>query len=343
MTTAVADRQESGTGHDRQRSGRPSPLGQVASKYGLVGLLVAAITFFALWPRTSDTFASRANIDNLLADQTVVTVMALAIMLPFVAGCFDISAGATTAVSAVVTASVMDRFGLPVAVAVALALASGLLIGAVNGFAVARLGLNSIIFTLAMTTVLTGLLQWYTSGLSINARHSDLLIRIGSDKILGIPASTYVLVLSALVIWYLLEHTPYGRRLRATGVNGEAARLVGVDVSSTVMLSFILAGGLAAVAGIVLSARNGAANPGDGQGLLFPALAAVFLGTTAIRPGQFNVGGTVLGVFFVACCVSGLNLAGVKPWVQPVFNGAALAAAVTISTLGARHDAQRRH
>jgi ribose transport system permease protein len=315
-------------------------VGPLVSRFGLVVLLIGAIAFFSLWSRTASVFASRANLENLLSDQTVVMVMALGVMVPLVVGGFDFSVGATTGVASMVTAASIDRFGSAFLVALVVALTIGALIGAVNGVAVARLRLNPFIFTLAMSTVLTGLVQWYSNGLSINARASSTLVELGSGQLASIPIATYVLVGISALVWYVLEHTPLGRRWRAHGVNPEAAGLVGINVRATVLSAYVVAGLLGAIAGVVLAARNGAANPGDGAGILFSAIAAVFLGTTAIRPGQFNVVGTVVGVFFVASCVSGLNLAGVKPWVQPVFTGAALAIAVAISTVGLRRHAR---
>lgn len=315
---------------------RPRQRTDSIARFGLGWLLAAIFIAFSVWPKTSSVFLSRANIDNILADQTIVTMMALAFMAPMVTGALDLSVGAATSVSAVAVATSLDRFDLPVFAAIAVALGCTIAIAAINGLGTAYFGLHPAIFTLAAATALGGIVQWYTGGLSISGRSSEFLVSIGSDKWLTIPVSTYLLAGAAVLMWYLLEHTRLGRSMRAVGVNAEAARLVGIDVARTKFLAFIVWGVLAGVAGVVLVARNGAANPGDGPGMLFAALGAVFLGSTAIRPGQFNVWGTVLGVFFVACIVSGLNLAGVDPWVQPVINGASLAAAIAVSSVGMR-------
>ena len=337
MTVQLADA-PSGVAEPTEpaRVERRDPAGELVARFGLAWLLALVIVGFSVWSRTSSAFLSRANIDNILADQTIVTMMALAFMAPLITGALDLSVGAATGVSAVAVATSLDRFDLPVVVAIVIALASCMVIALVNGIGTAYLNLHPAIFTLAAATVLGGLVQWYTGGLSISGRSSGFLISVGSDTWFTIPVSTYLLAASAGAMWYLLEHTRLGRHMRAVGINPEAARLVGIDVPRTKMLAFVAWGVLAGLAGVVLVARNGASNPGDGPGMLFAALGAVFLGSTAIRPGQFNVGGTVLGVFFVACVVSGLNLAGVDPWVQPVINGASLAAAITISTVGRR-------
>lgn len=309
-------------------------------KYGLCVLFAAVVVLFSTLPSTSDVFTSRANIENLLADQTVVTLMALALMAPLIAGAFDFSVGSVTGVASVATAAAMTRFDLPFVAAILVALGIGAAIGLVNALAVTKLGLNPFIITLAVATILGGAVQWYTGGLAITALQSSTFLSLGSGDVLGVPTPAVLLVIVAVVCWYLLEHTPIGRHLRAVGANREASRLIGIDVNRTVTTAFVASGVLAALAGVLLASRNGGSNPGDGQGLLFGAIAAAFLGSTAIRPGQFNVGGTVLGVLFVAVSVSGLNIAGVDPWVQPVFNGTALAVSVTIASLGSRHARQ---
>jgi ribose transport system permease protein len=122
-------------------------------------------------------------------------------------------------------------------------------------------------------------------------------------------------------------------------VSPGAARLVGLNVDRYVWSSFVVSGGLAGVAGILLLARSGIANPQAGPGFTLAALSAAFLGATAIRPGTFNVAGTLMGVLFVAVSVNGLVLSGAADWVEPTFNGAALLGAVALSAAIARRRA----
>ena len=144
--------------------------------------------------------------------------------------------------------------------------------------------------TLGVSSVIVGLLSWYTNGESVLGTFPDQFISIGSW-----PWPLVLLSLAALLLWYLLEQTPWGRRLYAVGSNREAARLVGIDVATKVTLSFVLSGALAGFAGVVAVARNGGANPTVGPALLLPALAAAYLGATAFRR-WFNPLGTVVGV-----------------------------------------------
>lgn len=302
----------------------------------LLVLLIAIATFFTLWPETALTFPSEANLRGLVGDQTVVGLMALAAIFPLIVGEFDLSIGQLVAFLAVVNGTLMARFELSLATSAAITLLCAATIGLLTGLAVARLKLSSLVITLASGTVMGGVVLWYTSGLSISAGLSPKLLEFGSGTLWGIPLPALLLIAVALVGWHVLERTPSGRHLRFIGSNREAARLVGVRIDRYVAATFVVSAVLCALAAIALTARNGAANPGDGPGLLFPAIAAAFLGATTVKPGEFNVLGTLVGVFFVAFAVSGLNLAGVEPWVQPVFYGTSLAIAVGMSAFFAR-------
>jgi ribose transport system permease protein len=144
-----------------------------------------------------------------------------------------------------------------------------------------------------------------------------------------------------LVTWYVLTQIPYGRSLEAIGSNEAAARLVGIKTERAVWIAFIISGALAAAAGALQTSRAGSGDPQTASAFLFPALAAVFIGATTIKPGRYNVWGTMIGVYFVAISVSGFALKGADVWVQPVFNGGSLIAAVALSTFSARSRERR--
>jgi ribose transport system permease protein len=138
---------------------------------------------------------------------------------------------------------------------------------------------------------------------------------------------------AAFIFWYGLERTPLGRRVQASGANREAARLAGVATKRFVFLSFVVSGLMASVAGLLVSARVGSVSPTLGPPYLLPAFAACFLGATQIRPGRFNVWGTVLALILLATGVKGLQLAGGELWLTELFNGVALVGAVTLSVV----------
>lgn len=327
---------------EQQASAAPRPVRRfnvrgLAESYALLALLLALGAFFAVLPSSRAVFLSMPNLSVLLGNQATVALLALAAIIPLVSGQFDFSLGANAATATVLCAGLMSRDHFPLALACLLCLLLGAAIGLVNGLLVTRYRLSSFVTTLAVATLLGGIIQWYTGGQTILAGISPQLVQFGSDTLFGIPRVVYVVLVVAALLWYLLSQTPYGRSLYAVGANPRAAKLVGIRSERYVTISFVLAGTIAALVGILQLARAGSATADSGTSLLFPALAAAFLGATAIRPGFFNVIGTLIGVLFVSVAVSGLTLAGAQAWVSPVFNGAALLIAVGLATYLGRH------
>ena len=324
----------------RRRSTRLAALAGLAERYALLLLTVAIAGFFSVYPTSRASFATVANLNVTLGTQTAVALLALAAVFPLVAGHIDFSLGATAATSMVLCAGLMSRHQMPLALAVVICVLLGGLVGLVNGIAVTRFQMNPFVTTLGVGTLLGGIIQWYTGGQTIFTGISKHLTDFGSLTLIGLPQVTFVVVGLGVVSWYVLTHTPYGRSLYAVGSNERSARLVGLRVDRNVLIAFVGAGLLAGVAGVLQLSRTGSATADTGTSLLFPALAAVFLGATTVRPGFFNIGGALIGVLFVSVSVSGLTLSGASAWASPVFNGLALLVAVGLSTyLGRRSRA----
>ncbi|GHF19080.1 ABC transporter permease [Pseudolysinimonas yzui] len=311
---------------------RRTPVAEWGERLGLPILLAVIVLFFSVFPASSRAFFSVANLTIVLANQSIIMLVAIALMFPLIAGHFDFSVGAMTVLAAVVCAGTNAQMGLPIAVSILLAIGVGLAVGLANGVLVARLGLNSFVSTLGAATLIGGLIQWYTAGQAIIGIDPALL-QFGSRQWLGVPRVLFIVIVVGFAAWYILGHTPFGRSLYAIGSNPRSADLVGLPRMRYTLFAFAMSGLIAGIAGVALTARTGGANPDGGTFLLFPALAAVFLGATAIIPGRFNVVGTVIGVLFVAVSVSGLTLAGAQSWVDAVFNGAALIIAVFVSSV----------
>lgn len=306
-----------------------------AERYGLPALLALTVVFFTVYGKTADTFPTAANFDNVVGNQSVLALAAIAAIVPLVAGEFDLSVGAVLGFSAVVTAQAADAWGLPLAAAALVGVATGASVGLVNGVMVTRLGLNSLIATLATATVLGGAAS-AVSATPIVSGIPASLTDFGSGDWLGVPRTAYLLLAVALLVWYGLDHTPVGRELRAIGTNATAARLVGIGVDRLRLSTFVAAGTIAGAAGVLQLARSGSGDPAVGPAFTLPAIAAAFLGATAIRPGRFNVAGTIIAIFFLAALVSGLTISGSQAWLQDIVNGGALAVGIAISTLAAR-------
>lgn len=318
-----------------QPQGTRRSVGEIIEVAGLPIFLVLLVGFFMVNPATSHLFASKPNLINILGNQSVTGLVAVAMVIPLVSGYFDLSVAAIAGLSNVAVAAGMVTYHLPPFLAVLLGVGVGLLAGALNAFLVAKLRLNGFIATLGTFTLMGGLLQLYTNGESIFGVPKDFA-NWGSLAWFGIPRPFYLLILVALIVWYGLMHTPNGRQLEAIGSNESAARLVGISVDRLVALSFLGSALVASIAGALLTSRQGGADPTVATNYLFPALAAVFLGATTIRPGRYNVWGTVIGIFTLAIAINGFTFLGAEAWVTNFFNGAALVLSVALSTLMAR-------
>ena len=308
------------------------PVLRLLENYALPLLTVLVYAFFCFFPLSSAAFPTMNNLNVILGSQAVIALISIAALFPLVCNYFDFSLGANAVMTQVMTAGFMSVFGMPLWLSIVLSLALGTLVGAVNGFFVTRLHMSPFVTTLGMSMLLAGLMSWFTGGKTLAGGIDPNLIKFGSTRIAGIPLVFFITLLVALVAWYFLTHTPFGRSLYAIGTNPTAAQLVGLPVTRNVWWSFVVAGFIAGGAGVLQLARVGSAAASDGGTLLFPALAAVFLGATAIRPGFFNVWGTIIGAVFVSVSVSGLALSGASGWASSVFNGVALLAAVALST-----------
>ncbi|WP_394821435.1 ABC transporter permease [Pendulispora albinea] len=292
--------------------------------------VVVAIVFSVMLP---GSFATVLNFRNIAGNQSVLAIVALAAIIPLIGGQFDLSVGAVLGLTSIATASVLSRFAAPMWIALIVGPTLGAAIGLLNGVLITKFGLNSLITTLGVATTLTGVISWYTRGASILTGIPRALTDAGGGLWLGIPRPLYYLAVVASLVWYLLDHTPYGRYLQAVGSNSNAARLVGLDVDRIAILSFVASGTIVGFAGVLEVAREGGANPQIGSLITLPVLAVAFLGMTSVHPGRFNVPGTLLAVFFLATAVSGLSLLGVDNWVESAFNGAALVIAVALSSI----------
>lgn len=311
---------------------RAGQLLHAVEPYALVGLLIALILFFSVFPKTSDTFLTAANLRNLAATQAVIAIAALAALVPLVCGRFDVSVGAVLGATSFAVAELLHEASLPLAVSLVLGIGFAGIVGLVNGLIIAYIGANSFIITLGMATLVTGMVSLASNDQTI-VGVPDAMTRFGSGNWLGVPWPVWLMLVVAVGCAYALGHTLIGRKATSVGANARAARLVGIRVERIVAGAFAVAGLLAGLAGALQLARSGATNPQIGPGFTLSALAAAFLGSTTIRPGQFNVPGTIVGVFLVAVSVNGLTLAGAAAWVDPVFNGAAVLLAVSLSTV----------
>lgn len=307
---------------------------------GVVYLYALIWIVFTAW--TSDTWLTWLTHRSVLNQNAILMIVALGLLVPLSAGVFDLSIAATISASAVLVSWGIVEQGWPIPVAIAAALALGLVIGAVNGFLVVTIRIDSFIATLGMSSILTAFAVWRSNNRSILG-FPDAFKSISTELAWGLNKTVLYALLVAIALWFVLEHTALGRYLFATGGAREAARLAGVQTDRYVWGSLVTSAFFAALAGVLLASQFGSTQAQSGAPYLLPAFAAAFLGATQFKR-RFNAWGAVLAVFVLQSGVKGLQLAGVgSTWIESLFFGVALIVAVGFSSYRKRvHGGQRR-
>jgi ribose transport system permease protein len=311
---------------------RGSFLGKLAPRrISAIYLLGLFILLFGLL--SPDTFLTEVTFTLIFRSGVVTCILALAFLVPLTAGVYDLSIGAVMALSLGLVVYLSLHTGLSTPVTAVIAVAACGVAGAVSGFIVVKLHVDSFIATLGVSQVLTGAVLLLSNNTQLIGRFPDYWSNLGTGDFLGLPRVVYMLVLLALVMWYLLEFTAVGRYLLATGGNREAARLAGVPTERVLWSVFVASGMIAGIAGVIFSMQSAVFSSSIGPGYLFPAVAAVFLGASQLsqRP---NVWGTLIAYFALAFGIQGLALstASASVWSQPVFQGVSLIIAVAVAS-----------
>ena len=298
---------------------------------------VVVVIFSILRPAT---FPTIGTFGSIFGSQAVLVVVTLGLLVPLRAGDYDLSVAGTLTLSSMVIGRLNGGAGLEIWAAIVVALAVGVGVGLVNGFFVRVFGINPFIVTLGMGTLLLGVTLLISNDQTYAGVSTGLVNVVVTDRFLGIPLEFYYAVAACIVLWYVFEHTTLGRRLLFVGSGREVARLSGIRTERMRVGALVVAGLLAAFAGILFAGTSGAANPTAGGSFLLPAFAAAFLGGTTITPGRFNAWGTIFAAYFLVTGVTGLAILGVQSWVQDVFYGGALIVAVAFAQLSRRRQSQ---
>jgi ribose transport system permease protein len=295
--------------------------------FAVLMLLVVVFVYFAL---KEDRFFTSANIDALLTSASILWMVSIGLTFVMLTGGFDLSLGSMLALSGIALGTFVNSWSLPVGIAILLTLVFGLVVGAgVNGFLVGRVGLPFLVVTLGTLTLYAGLVNLWSRTKTTQVI-SSTLDGLAFNHALGVPVTVWIMLGVWLAALFVQRSTYFGRDVYAVGGSAEAARLSGVRVSRTLIAVYALAGMLAAAAGVIQVARIGAASPQVGGTVIFDAAAAVLLGGTSFAGGIGGVGGTAVGVLFLATLQNGLSVSGVASYWQQIITGAILVVVVTL-------------
>ena len=310
------------------------------SQAGLVVAYVVIVVFF--WSQRPEVFSSWQTWRGVLDASALPAVVAMALTVTLIVGEFDLSFGATIGFSMAVTATLLADKGWSWPAAALVTLLCAVLIGVANGLLVTWAKVNSLIATLAMSSVIQGLDAKVSNQQTISTGIPTSFTDLGTTRWLGLSVALWLAILVGLVLYVAVSHSENGRYLFAVGGNREAARLAGVRTRWLRTIGMITVAVGAAVVGILLCAQTASYYPNAGSGYLLPAFAAAFLGT-ALGGGRFGIAATAFGVLFLQTLQTGLTVLNVQPWAVLVVQGAVLAIAVILSTPGRLRLPRRRH
>lgn len=287
-----------------------------------------AIPFLALFlmlALVSPPFLSGTNLTNILDQQSTFLIMAAAGTLVFVGGGIDLSVGAVHALAGVTAAQVTVAAG-PVPGMIA-GVVVGIVAGLANGIIVTTFRINALIATLAVSFVVSGITGLLTGGNLVVILDQADFAALARTEILGIRSSTWIMVVVVAVFAIVLARSAFGRYVYAVGGNPEAARLAGVPVRPVRLATFVMSGGAAGLAGVLIASRVLSAQASSGQDIAFTVLAGIVVGGTSIAGGEGAVWRTVVGVLFIALIGNGFNLLGLDAlWRQIALGGLILGA-----------------
>jgi L-arabinose transport system permease protein len=314
---------------------QPLPaLSAFARVWESAGMLLVLAALFLLCSVFVGNFLTVTNLRGLALAVSTIGMVSCTMMFCLAAGDFDLSVGSVVAFAGVLGATVMNATG-SVAAGVAAALASGALVGFVNGVFVAGLGINALITTLATMQIVRGLGFIASDGRAVGIR-TDAFFALGNTAWLGVPAPVWLTVACFALFGVLLNRTIFGRNALAIGGNREAAYLAGVPVTRIKIVIFTLQGMVAAFAGLVLSARMTSGQPNTSQGFELEVISACVLGGVSLSGGVARLGAVVAGVLIMGLVQNAMNLLNIPPFYQYVARGCILLAAVMLDRLKQR-------
>jgi len=309
--------------------------------------LLALVVLVVILSFASDQFLTVPNLRNILLQISVNLCLSIGMTLIILTGGIDLSVGAILGLAGAVAAGLLKN-GLtlkllgvqlqftPFGAAVA-GILVGLILGWHNGMAITRFKLPPFVATLGMLSIGRGLTMLWTNGFPVTALGPTFGF-IGAGFWLGVPMAIWISAALVVTFYLISIHTTLGRYIYAVGGSEKAATFAGLNVNRIKVWVYTLAGGLAAVGGLILTARLDAADPKAGLGYELDSIAAVVIGGTSLSGGRGSILGTVLGCLIIGVLNNGLVLLEVSPFWQAVIKGYVILLAVAVDKLGAKRE-----
>jgi ribose transport system permease protein len=301
---------------------------QIMNKVQDLGALIALILLVLVISVISPQFRTVDNLLSLVRQSSINGFIAFGMTCVILTGGIDLSVGSVLALTTAFCAAFI-KGGMPVGVAMLLALAIGTGFGMVSGILVTKGRLQPFIATLITMTVFRGITMIFMDGKPISGLGDSFLLKFfGKGALFGIPFPVILFVAIFALFMFVLEKTTLGRRIYATGSNAVSAKLAGVNIDRTKLIAYAISGCMAALSGLILLSRLASAQPTLGEGYELDAIASVALGGTSMNGGRGRIWGTFVGVLIIAVLNNGLNILGVSSYYQSVVKGIVILIAV---------------
>lgn len=305
-----------------------------------LGISIVLLILIVALSLGSKVFLTMDNLMTVLRQVFSNVCLSIGMTYVIILGGIDLCGGALIAMTGVGTVAMIMHAGLPIWLAILLAVLLGAFIGLINGTIITNLKVPAFIVTMAMMNIARGFAYVYTGGTAIRIQSVQAYTQIGVGRLMGIPYQIFYAVILLAVFGVILNKTKFGTYVYAIGGNREAARLSGIPIKKVEIACFTISGFMAALAGVVLSARMYSAQPSVGDGYEMDAIAACVLGGISMQGGVGRISGTIIGVLVIGVINNGLNLLGVNSFWQLVAKGAIILIAITIDTLKTRSRLQ---
>jgi ribose transport system permease protein len=292
------------------------------------------IVLFVSLTFASPYFLTNTNLSSVVRQTAVINIMALGMTLIIICGGIDLSVGAILAMGGLLGAMAMER-GASIPVGIGVGIITGSFWGFANGFLTTRLRIAPFIVTLGTLGIVRGLTLIISNGLPVHQLPAGFSF-LGEGTVLGVPFVLWILLLCAVCVHLILEHTRLGRYAFAIGSNEDAAFYAGIPVAFHTTAVYAIGGLLTGLAGMIEASRLMTGQPTAGQGYELQAIAAVVIGGGSLRGGEGSVIGTLVGAFIMGLLANGSDLLGISPYLQQAIIGAVIILAVTVDELRKR-------
>ncbi|MCH1981061.1 ABC transporter permease [Ruminococcus sp. OA3] len=303
--------------------------------YGKAGVLMILLLMVILLSFMTDTFLTYRNLINIVRQVTFYAIVGYGAMMTLIGGDFDLSPGSVIGLTSILSTMAItgtDRgVGLPLLVAIAV----GLAVGFVNGFLIAYCNMPAFIATLGTQTLLRGLALYIANGKPISGL-SEKFTNVGGGSIGIVPIPVIILIILGVITWYIMKYTRLGRHIYAIGGNAQAAVVSGVNARRIKLFTYLYAGVMAAIAGVILTARVASGNAALGETYEMKAITGCVIGGVSLNGGIGSIYGMICGILVVGVLTNGMDLMNVSGYMQKVAEGIIMIVAVLLDVVRAK-------